>query len=199
MDSRCRGRESAKRHNMLGKHCLPFSRVPSQSQVLLRDPLLSSACYKTHSYSPAFESTYSVEHVTHFTLRCPCPLVWMKSRPSVQSLRFFLCFSAVACAQPPCGNFGLENSVHGGHEAEQMAAALLCPTGCEFLVCFQAIDNRLNHNMGLKLQRAPSTRAKVVSFPLEWEKKEFYFPILHSTSNTVTRRARKGRVTGNRK
>lgn len=48
-----------------------------------------------------------------------------------------------------------------------------------FLVCFQGIDNRLNHNMEMKLQRAPSARAKVVSFPLECKKKEFYFPTLH--------------------
>lgn len=66
-----------------------------------------------------------------------------------------------------------------------------------FLVCFQDIDNRLNHNMEMKLQRAPSARAKVVSFPLECKKKEFYFPIVHSTSNNiVTRRAR---MTGNKK
>lgn len=107
----------------------------------------------------------------------------------------------MACAKPLCGSFDLENPLQGGHKAEQMAAALLCPTGCGvFLVYFQGTDNRLNHNMEMKLQRAPSTRAKVVSLPVECEKKEFYFLILHFTSNNiVTRRARKDRMTGNRK
>lgn len=170
---------------MLRKPCLSF---PSQFQVLLRDPLLSLAWNKKHSHSPAFESSYSAEHITHFTLLDPTPLL---SLNKVQALSpiicFLICFSTVACAKPPCGNFDLENCLHGGHKTEQIAYALLCLIDVVVFFCLFP-----RHRQQVKLQQGQG------SFPLEQDKKKFYLPLLCSTSNNIVTRTRKDRMTGNR-
>lgn len=69
------------------------------------------------------------------------------------------------------------------HKAEQMAVALLCPNDLGSFVCFHGLDNKLNYNMELKLQRDPSTRAKVVS---HWSgrKRDFTFPSFTALQRT---------------
>lgn len=41
----------------------------------------------------------------------------------------------MACAKLPCGNFDLENSLHGGHRTEQMAYAFFCLIDVVMVFC----------------------------------------------------------------
>lgn len=77
----------------------------------------------------------------------------------------------MTCAKLPCGNFDLENCLHGGHKTEQMVYSLLCLIDIVVAFCVSKaqVNNRLNYS-----------RAKVVS---HWNERKIFFlpshPLLH--------------------